>query len=74
VITIHPAAGIEAGVPIITLDESFYNLSGIISATCSDPLTLFERIALALSGQTHDAELQRHFIAALKNEYEVQIH
>ncbi len=77
VITINSTAGIEAieaGVPVITLGEAFYNMPGVISAHCTEPNQLPELIRRALHERTIDPELQERFLDALRNKYQVRLH
>ncbi len=77
VITINSTAGIEAieaGLPVITLGEAFYNMPKIISGTCREPSELLALIRRALAEPTVDRALQKRFIRALKEKYQVRLH
>jgi capsular polysaccharide export protein len=76
-VTINSTAGIEAieaGRPVITLGQAFYNIPGVISGHCERPEDLAGHLEAALTRPTTDPELQRRFIAALRSKYQVRLH
>lgn len=77
IITINSTVGIEgiqAGLPVITLGKAFYNFSGVISDNCKNLTELPELIQKALHENTIDKDLQKSFIKALKDNYQVRLH
>lgn len=76
VVTLNSTAAIEAieaGTPVITLGDAFFNFPGIISGHCSSSEELPVAIEEALHRPPIDRPLQQRFIEALKSHYQLRL-
>lgn len=75
VVTINSTAGIEAidaGLPVVTLGEAFFNLPGVIVGSCRDADSLTELLSRHFHGDAkQDTALGARFIKTLREKYQV---
>jgi len=75
VVTINSTAGIEAidaGLPVVTLGEAFFNLPEVILGTCRDIDSLTSLLSRYFRGETpHPASVGKRFTDALREKYQV---
>jgi|GEM_PF-2315957 len=75
VVTINSTAGIEAieaGLPVITLGEAFFNLPDVILGTCRDANSLLHLLLKFYRGDIQcRPEIEMEFIRNLRSKYQV---
>jgi glycosyltransferase involved in cell wall biosynthesis len=75
VVTINSTVGIEAieaGLPVVTLGDAFFNLPGVVIGNCRDTESLTDLLSRYFRGEVpHAIEPGRQFIEALREKYQV---
>ncbi len=76
VVTINSTVGIEAldaGIPVVTLGDAFFNLPGVVLGNCRDEESLTDLLSRFWSNSIgHDVDMAKRFTLALREKYQVR--
>ncbi len=74
--TINSTVGIEArdaGIPVVTLGDAFFNLPGVVLGNCRDEESLTDLLSRFWSNSIgHDVDMAKRFTLALREKYQVR--